>query len=139
MMRVRGNWFRIIIVLEDRARLGDSGIKGFDDGGVLLLDDAALELEGESEGAVVESEIFGEKSETLDGFILREMNGQTLDFDIDQSVHPGMGGQFGVGSEFDSLVGGFGGNGDGVGNDESNDEFAPVAHDQGVQNGRAGV
>src|SRR5467141_281889 len=49
---------------------------GFGDVGVLLLEDAALELEGESETAVIESKIFGEKGKTLDGFVLREMNGK---------------------------------------------------------------
>ena len=67
------------------------------------------------------------------------MNAEALDFGIDQGTHPGMPGQFGVRREFDSMVGGFGGNGDGIGNDEGNDEFAPVAHNQSVQNVRAGL
>src|SRR5260370_41466191 len=50
-----------------------------------------------------------------------------------------MGGQFGVGGKFDSLVGGFGGNGGGIGDDEGNDEFAFVADDHGVQDVRAGL
>src|SRR6267143_1625319 len=44
-----------------------------------------------------------------------------------------MGGHLGVGGELDSLVGGFGGNGGGIGDDERDDEFAFVAHDHGVQ------
>src|SRR5437867_8538027 len=48
-------------------------------------------------------------------------------------MHPGMSGQFGVGGELDSLVGGFGGNRGGIGNEERHDEFAPVAHDHGVE------
>jgi len=35
------------LILEDGARFGDVGEERFDDGGVLLLDDAALELECE--------------------------------------------------------------------------------------------
>src|ERR1700674_1094326 len=49
-----------------------------------------------------------------------------------------MGGQLAVGGELDSLVGGFGGNGGGIGNDERDDEFAFVAHDHGVQDVRTG-
>ncbi len=48
-----------------------------------MLDDAALELESEGEAAVVESKIFGEKSEAFDGFVLREMDGEALDLGID--------------------------------------------------------
>src|SRR6266851_6026216 len=60
--------------LQNRAGFGDVSVKGFDDAGVLLLDDAALELEREGEGAIVESEIFRKKSEALDGFVLRKMD-----------------------------------------------------------------
>src|SRR5947207_2736424 len=49
---------KLRLVLKNGAGLGDAGVKRFDDGGVLLLDDAALELEGEGEAAVVEGEIF---------------------------------------------------------------------------------
>ena len=79
----KGNRFRALLVLKDRAGLGDVGVEGFDDGGVLLLDDAALEFEGEGKAAVVEGEIFGEQREALDGFVLREMDGETPDFRVD--------------------------------------------------------
>ena len=69
--------------LKNGAGFGDVGVEGFDDGGILLLDDAALELEGEGEAAVVERKIFGEKSEALYGFVLREMNGETFDLGVD--------------------------------------------------------
>src|SRR5229473_8029354 len=49
-----------------------------------------------------------------------------------------MGGQFGVGCELDSLVGGLGGHGGGVGDDERDDEFAFVTQDHGVQDVGAG-
>src|SRR5260370_28931532 len=49
-----------------------------------------------------------------------------------------MGGQFGVGCELDSLVGGLGGHGGGVGDDERNDEFSFVTQDHGVQDVGAG-
>src|SRR5258708_28609663 len=101
------------LILQDGAGFGDVGVKGFDNDGVLLVDDAALELEGEGEGAGVEGEIFREQSKAFDGFVLREMDGETLDLGVDQRVHPGVGGQSGVGCELDSLVGGFGGNGGG--------------------------
>src|SRR4029077_4927288 len=51
------------LLLKNGAGLGDVGVQGFDDGGVLLLDDAALELEGEGEAAVVERKVFGEERE----------------------------------------------------------------------------
>jgi hypothetical protein len=69
--------------LKNGAGFGDVGVEGFDDGGILLLDDAALQLKSEGEAAVVESKIFGEKGEALNGFVLREMNGQTLDLGVD--------------------------------------------------------
>lgn len=69
--------------LKNGTGFGDVGIERFDDGGILLLDDAALELEGEGEATVVERKIFGEKSEALDGFVLREMNGEALDLGVD--------------------------------------------------------
>src|SRR5713226_5264386 len=50
-----------------------------------------------------------------------------------------MGGQLGVGGELDSLVGGFGRNGGGIGDEERDNEFAPVAHDHGVQDVGAGL
>src|SRR5713101_6305517 len=50
-----------------------------------------------------------------------------------------MGGQLGVGGELDSLVGGFGGNGGGVGDEERDNEFAFVAHDHSVQDVGAGL
>jgi len=37
----------------------------------------------EGEAAIVESKIFREKSEALDGFVLREMDGETLDLRVD--------------------------------------------------------
>src|SRR5690349_3719130 len=54
-------------------------------------------------------------------------------------MHPGMRGQFGVGGELDSLVGGFGGNRGGIGNDERNDKFTSVADNHGVQDIGAGL
>jgi len=92
-----------------------------------LFDDAALELEGEGEAAVVKSEIFGEKSEAFDSFVLREMDGEALDLGVDERVQPGMGCEFGVGGKFDSLVSSFGRDGGGIGDDERDDEFAFVA------------
>src|SRR5258706_10428022 len=44
-----------------------------------------------------------------------------------------MSGEFGVGSKLDSLVGGFGGHGGGIGNEERHDEFVPVAHDHSIK------
>ena len=67
------------LFLKNRAGLGEVGVKGFDDVGVLLFDNAALDLKGEGEAAVVEGEILGENSKALDGFVLREMDGETLD------------------------------------------------------------
>src|SRR6266404_5368035 len=121
-----------LLVLNDRPGFGDVCVKGFDDGGVLLFDDAALELEGEGEAAVIESKIFGEKSEALDGFVLREMDGEALDLGVDQRMHPRMRGQFNVGGKLNSLVSGFGGDGRGVRDDERDDKFASVADDHGV-------
>src|SRR5258707_512039 len=125
--------------LQNGAGFGDVGVEGFDDGGILLLDDAALEFEGESEATVIESKIFREKSKTFDGFVLREMNGQALDLGVDERMHPGMGGQFGVGGELDSLIGGFSGHGGGIRNDEGDNEFLFIAHNHGVEDVRAGL
>src|SRR2546429_5998846 len=50
-----------------------------------------------------------------------------------------MGGQFGVGGELNSLVGGFGGDRGGIGDDEGNDKFAPIADDHGVEDVGAGL
>src|SRR5438309_4673440 len=50
-----------------------------------------------------------------------------------------MSGQFGVGGELDPLVCGFGGDRGGIGDDEGNDKFAPIADDHGVQDVRAGL
>src|SRR6267378_1782112 len=127
-MAARSSW------LQDRAGFGDVGVEGLDDGGVLLLDDAALELEGEGEAAIVERKIFGEKSEALDGLVLREMDGEALNFRFDQRAYPGMRGQLRIGGELDSLVGGSGGNGDGIGDDERGNKFAPITDDHGIQN-----
>src|SRR6266481_4781973 len=54
-------------------------------------------------------------------------------------MDPGMSGQFGVGGKLDALVGGFGGNGGGVGNKQGHDKFAPVAHNHGVEDIRTGL
>src|SRR6266849_10916714 len=50
-----------------------------------------------------------------------------------------MGGQFGVGGEFDALISAFGGDGHGVEDNERDDEFAFVAQDHGVQDVGAGL
>ena len=50
---------------------------------IFLFDDAAFELEGEGEAAVVEGEILRENSEAFDGFVLREMDGEALHLGVD--------------------------------------------------------
>src|SRR5437868_8472331 len=50
-----------------------------------------------------------------------------------------MGSQLGVGCELDSVIGGFGGNGGGIGDDERDNEFAFVANDHGIHDVRAGI
>src|SRR5229473_1009949 len=45
-----------------------------------------------------------------------------------------MRGHLGVGGELDSLVGSSGSYGDGIGDDERGDKFAPIADDHGIQN-----
>src|SRR5258708_16923035 len=50
-----------------------------------------------------------------------------------------MGGQFGVGGELDSLVGGFGGDRRGIGDDKRDDKFASVADNHGVEDVGAGL
>jgi hypothetical protein len=72
-----------MLFLEEGAGLGDVGVKRFDDIEVFLFDDAAFEFEGKGEAAVVESEILGEKSEALDGFVLGEVRGETGYFFLD--------------------------------------------------------
>src|SRR5260370_5787523 len=65
--------------LENGAGFGDVGVEGFDDGGVLLFHDAALEFEGEGKTAVVERRVLGEKRKTLTTFFLLELTRQTSD------------------------------------------------------------
>src|SRR6516164_8362212 len=74
-------------ILGHRAGLGEVRIQLFDDPRVLLLDDAAFELQGECEAPVVEGEVVGKQSETLDGLILSEMRGQALHFPLDELMH----------------------------------------------------
>src|SRR6266850_2398961 len=125
-------------ILKDRTGFGDVGVEGFDDRAVLLFDDATLELERKSEAPIVKGEVFGEQSETLDGFVLREMHGEALHLGIDQRVHRGMGGHLLIVGELDSLLGELGGDGHGIRNDEGHDEFAFIADDHGVKNIRTG-
>src|SRR6201999_3039915 len=72
------------------AGVGDVGVEGGNYGGVFFFDDAAFEFHGEGEAAVVEGEIFGEKSEAFDGFPLGEMGGEAGDFVFDQFADEGM-------------------------------------------------
>ncbi len=81
-------------ILKEGAWFSDVSVEGFDNVAVLVFDDAALELEGEGEAAVVKSEIIGEKSEALDGFVLGEIGREAPDFGIDQGMNPGMGNHF---------------------------------------------
>ena len=81
-------------VLKEGTWFSDVSVEGFDDVAVLLLDDPALELEGEGEAAVIESEIIGEKSEALDGFVLGEIGREAPDFGVNQGMNPGMGNHF---------------------------------------------
>src|SRR6266481_8345297 len=50
-----------------------------------------------------------------------------------------MGGQFGVGGKFDSLISSLSSNRGRVGDDERDDEFAPIAQDHGIENVGAGL
>ena len=83
-------------ILENGAGLGDVRVERFDDLAESLFDDAALDLESESKAAVVESEVLGEESEALDGFVLGEMRGKALDFRVDQGADEGMSDHLGV-------------------------------------------
>src|SRR5712692_2366159 len=121
-----------VLVLKERAGFGDVGVQGFNDVAVLLLDDAAFELEGESEAAVGEAKILGEQRKALDGFVLREIGGEALDLGADQGLDPGMSDQLGVGGELDSSLGGPCRHGGDVGNEKRDDEFALVADDHGI-------
>src|SRR5258708_6525675 len=85
---------------EDGAGVGDISVKRFNLLAILFFDDAALELERESEAAVIESEIVGKKREAFDGFVLREMGGKALDLAFDERVGARMSGEFGVRGKF---------------------------------------
>src|SRR5260370_6590630 len=50
-----------------------------------------------------------------------------------------MSGEFAVGGELNSLAGGFGGHGGGIGDKERHDEFVPVAHDHSIKDVRTGL
>jgi hypothetical protein len=96
-----------ILGLNDGARLGDVEIEQVDDVTELMLNDAAFELHGEGERAIIEREIVCEDSESLDGFVLREMNGQALNFGIEQFANGGMRSHLFVRFARNSLLGDF--------------------------------
>src|SRR5580698_6369550 len=122
---------------DGRAGVGDVGVEGFDEGGEFLFDDAAFEFHGEGEAAIVEGEVVGEKSETLDGLPLGEMRCEAGDFVFDELFNERVRDHFLIRSESDSLLGGFGFDGDGIGNYQRDDEFTLIADDHGVENVRA--
>ena len=84
-----------------RMSWGRLGVEALDDVGVLLLDDAALELERVGELAAVEGEVAFEQGKALDGLVLRQVGGEARDFGFDELVHPGMCEQFGGRGECD--------------------------------------
>src|SRR5215472_17836594 len=127
------------LFLKDRAGLGDVGVKRIDDFAIFSFDDAALDLQGERQSAVVESKIFGNEREPLDGFVLREVRGQALDLVVDQSVSARMRGQLGIGGKFQSFISQPRGYRCGVRHDQGGNEFTLIANDHRVQNIRAGL
>ena len=123
---------------EDGAGFGYVGVEFVDEVGVLLLDYAAFEFHGEGEAAAVEGEIAGEKGESLDGFVLGEVGGEACYFFFDQGVGGWMRGQFAVRRKFHAIFREFGGDGDGIRNDQGHYEFALIADHHGVKNVGAG-
>src|SRR5580700_12310343 len=63
-------------------------VQAFDDVGIALFDHAALEFQGKGKLAAVEGEFAVEKGEALDGFELRQIRREPLDFAFDQVVDP---------------------------------------------------
>src|SRR5499433_1848788 len=126
-------------VLDDRTGLGHVRVQGLNDVVVLLFDHATLELHGEGERAVVEREIARKQSKTLDGFELRKMRREALNFRVDQGSREGVRSDFLAAGDGNSLLGGFGGNGLTVGNDQRDHELAAVSEHHGVGNERTGL
>src|SRR5262249_46789065 len=126
-------------ILDNWAWLRNVSVERFDDFLELLFYNAALELHRERQRAVVEGEIVGQERETLDGLVLREMRSKARDFRFDKRANKRIADQVRVRAERDSLLRGFRRNGRRVRNNKSHNEFAPVAHDHGIQDVRAGL
>jgi len=77
--------------LQNGAWLGYVGVELLDDVAIFLFDDAALELHGERQTAVIVGEVFGQQGEALDGFPLREVSGEAGYFVFDEFVNPRVG------------------------------------------------
>jgi len=103
-------------------RLGGVGVELVDEFAVVLLDDAALQFQGEGQAAVVEGEIFWQESEALDGFPLRHVSGEALYFRFDQGAHGGIGGHFLIGGKL-----GLGRNSRRIRDDEGDHESTLIA------------
>ena len=101
----RAEWGGSVSFGHGGARLGDVGKKLVNEGVILLLDDAALEFHSEGESATGEGEIVGEQGETLDGFVLSELAGETLDFTLDQSISAGMSSDFRMRRKLQAFLG----------------------------------
>src|SRR5215472_4490861 len=127
------------LLLEHGTWLGDVGVQGLDDAAILLFHHSALELKRKGEGAIVKRKILGKQRETLDGFILREMGGEALDFFLNDGVRPRMGDQFGVGRKFQTFIREPRSNGSRIRHDERGDEFALITNNNVVQDVRAGL
>jgi hypothetical protein len=96
------------LLLDDGAGFGDISVKGFDGVVILLFDDAALELHGEGQRAVVEGEVAWEQRKAFDRFELSQMGGEALNLGMHQSAREGMGCDFLSRRDGNSLLGGLG-------------------------------
>src|SRR5262249_9379847 len=94
--------------LNDRTWLANVGVERFDHVLVLLFNQGPFKLHGEGERAVVEGEVGGEQSKTLDGLELREMRGKALNFRVDERAREGVRCHFFAAGDVDSLLGGLG-------------------------------
>ena len=98
------------LIVNHRSGLGHIGVQRINRRAILFLDDAAFQFHGEGKGAVVKSEIGGKQREAFDGFILREVRCQPVNFRANQRAGEAMRGNFFSGSGDNPLFRRFRGN-----------------------------
>src|ERR1700682_2031632 len=121
------------------SRLCDVGVEALDHIAITLGDHAPLNFEGVGQGAVFEGEVFGKQGKALDGFVLRKIRRQAMDFFLDELMHPSAFRNVVSVGEDDTLLTRHCGHGCEIRYDERGDELALVSDNRGVEDERAGL